>query len=480
MPHNLTVQTTAVRARLVCSPTDYLSNSSLYLQEVDFNNATMWNATNKPPNLSVGYQLRPGFLTGGFPTCCSNITNGIPGQAAIGYWSDSTPNSESIYRSMTAKWAVGYPLDGLFSDLSPYGPAKWIWSDRPRLVAFHCEPVVEQATASVTVDASTGVVRSYIISEGPKNATGAWSDNYLSRNVSSTYTGPYNKYIPSQQVPTLINTTTRYTNPLASSSITLIIGPSYGHLFWDALLTAANVQNQLTYISTEAASLKSTTTPQNPDDHVFNFRIPGLNVDFMSYSMLALANNDKEALLDPKTFVETANTVFGIFFKHYVSNNVTMAEGGPAYQRIGAALPADLGPPVRTGAGYNQSLSDTPATTIKAKLQTPVDRLVMSPTAVFLCLAILALLCLITVVIYAVYHQRFRALPRDVDTLASVLGFVYGSERLLHWVHERQHRGSVGEVNTLSEDEKTLKARLGPFATNSKERWGVELTNTLE
>lgn len=51
----------------------------------------------------------------------------------------------------------------------------------------------------------------------------------------------------------------------------------------------------------------------------FNFQVRGLNLDFMSFAMLALANNSKEALLDPQTFMNLANTTFGTFFKHYAS-----------------------------------------------------------------------------------------------------------------------------------------------------------------
>jgi hypothetical protein len=39
----------------------------------------------------------------------------------------------------------------------------------------------------------------------------------------------------------------------------------------------------------------------------------------------------------------------------------------------------------------------------------------------------------------------FKVLPRDVDSLASVLGFVYGSPKLLQWVAETKDDPNWGE-----------------------------------
>jgi hypothetical protein len=36
----------------------------------------------------------------------------------------------------------------------------------------------------------------------------------------------------------------------------------------------------------------------------FDFQVSGLNLDFMSSAMLALANKSKEALLDPETYMQ--------------------------------------------------------------------------------------------------------------------------------------------------------------------------------
>lgn len=152
----------------------------------------------------------------------------------------------------------------------------------------------------------------------------------------------------------------------------------------------------------------------------------------MSYAMLALANNSKDALLDTNTLIEFANTTFGAFFKHFVSENVTTAFGGQAYQPIGSQLPANLRPANDT----NNTTQDALPYNVTVTLHVPVAQLVMAPAAVFLCLDLLVFLLLTTIVIYTSHRQNFKALPRDVDTLASALAFVYASDRLLEWVRE--------------------------------------------
>lgn len=62
----------------------------------------------------------------------------------------------------------------------------------------------------------------------------------------------------------------------------------------------------------------------------------------------------------------------------------------------------------------------------------------MAPIFVALCLIVLGFLFATTVTIYVFHRQQFKALPRDVDSLASVIGFVYDSPRLLQWVRDNQ------------------------------------------
>lgn len=248
---------------------------------------------------------------------------------------------------------------------------------------------------------------------------------------------------------------------------------SYGYVFLDALLNAANVRKV-------GYEFQNSIGIQNEEDHAFNFRIRGLNVDFMSYSMLSLVNNDKSALLNAKTLMEKANIAFGVFFKHYASGNVTKTDGSFAFQPIGAALPSTLGAPTSLNTGgknYNNSQAVDLDRTTPILVHVPVDTLVMSPLAVFICLAVLTFLAITTVIIFAFHSSRFKELPRDVDTLASVLGFVYGSERLLEWAREKKESGNWSDNGIGGQ----LMARMGPFENaDGIKRWGVEIVEEGE
>ena len=174
-------------------------------------------------------------------------------------------------------------------------------------------------------------------------------------------------------------------------------------------------------------------------DRTFNFRLKGLNVDYVSYAMFSLAQRNPTALLDPSTLQNFSNIVFSTFFQNYASTNVTVNEGGRVFQHIGASLPAGLPPIVNISGGGLSSYQDTNVPsyinkTIEAVIHTKVEQLIMSPAAVILCLTILVFLACTTILVYLPYAAYFKALPRDVDTLASVLAFVYDSPRLREWI----------------------------------------------
>ena len=153
-------------------------------------NITRWNSTNTPPGLDTGYEIlgivaRPENFSpnltivplGGsfrYVICCANETNGTPGEAAIGYWSDNSTfdplipstNSTSVRRrknSMVTKWIVGEPLDALYyARYTPYEDVDrpyWIWPEPPKILALNCDPIIEQADVSVLVDLETGMCK---------------------------------------------------------------------------------------------------------------------------------------------------------------------------------------------------------------------------------------------------------------------------------------------------------------------------------
>lgn len=185
----------------------------------------------------------------------------------------------------------------------------------------------------------------------------------------------------------------------------------------------------------------------------------------MSYSMLQLVNNNQQALLDPQTLMDTANYTFGIFFKHFACFNVSEQLGGYVYDK--PILDHRAGDWI---GAYGGSLNAT--------LSTPVDELRMSPTAAVLSISILVFLILVTTIMYTTNRREYKAIPRHVNTLASALGWVYASDRLLAWAavappiepHLLSRRPSFTKVH---------RARMGPFRdADGNEHWGIEIVDT--
>lgn len=206
--------------------------------------------------------------------------------------------------------------------------------------------------------------------------------------------------------------------------------------------------------------------------------------------MLAMANNSKEALLDPTTLMDFANKTFGVFFKHFVSEEVNSTAGGRAYQPIGERLPLDLGPvtygskiTANQGAlALQDTITPTPKDT-QASLIIPVEQLIMSPIAFFLSISLLSFLVLTTIIMYSVNRAQYKTLPRDVDTLASMIAFIYGSEKLLAWSRDSQQSAAWYRSWTSKSqppEHKEMKAQMGSFYDmDGKERWGIELVGTM-
>ena len=103
---SLTVDTPGMRARLACTQLD-LSNTSAWIQTLDFTKPSGWNRSTVPPDIETGYALSA-TEDGFFPlnigryhdiweyntttffathrrlTCCADGTEGQPERAAIG------------------------------------------------------------------------------------------------------------------------------------------------------------------------------------------------------------------------------------------------------------------------------------------------------------------------------------------------------------------------------------------------------------
>lgn len=190
---NVTVETPALRGRLQCTPVDLQFNTSTWLKAVNFTNDRLWNSTISPPGLGIGYELQLWATPKGSLACCGNETDGIPGQAAVGYWDEYYPNDQSRRTSVIPRinvgWIVGQPLGRLLSDIQ--GNAHWFWMDIPKTVMLDCAPIVESANARVTVNLANGTVEQYTILDEPTNFTGAWTDDYIEHARSVDSTVPY-------------------------------------------------------------------------------------------------------------------------------------------------------------------------------------------------------------------------------------------------------------------------------------------------
>lgn len=216
------------------------------------------------------------------------------------------------------------------------------------------------------------------------------------------------------------------------------------------------------------------------DDRTFSFldRSQGLNLDFMTYSMYAMANKDPSALLDASTMQNHAEKTFSTFFQHFVSSNLSATTPSWAYQEINASLPygsnstskyiPDEGyqslplplPPPPPSRGTNR--------TALVEVSTQVELLRMNAVAVWLSVAILAWLIFTTVAIAVLQRKYLRNLDRNIECLGDVLVLVAHSDRLLQLVRERGPDGL--------EKERDVKTKLGWFEDSSGERrWGIEV-----
>ncbi|KIW31793.1 uncharacterized protein PV07_03385 [Cladophialophora immunda] len=475
---NITLDTPSMRARIECTELD-LSNTSAWITTLNFTDSVNWDTSTLIPGLSVGYSLSAsqdayfpidlgpyhevwsGNLTTFFAddytlVCCANMTNGEPGQAAIGYWSVNTDRKGYTAGNFTVKWIVGKPYGQLAMPqlTSSYSQqfGFFVWKKIPKMTALNCMPIFETASAVVTVDVASATVQQYHLTTRPLNDSTAWSDPWLVHgNQTLIELGSDESHVP-----------------------TVNVTVSYGWLFLESLLSAADTAGLA-----DSNSFEGVVSYQNPFDKTFNFRQTGLNTDFMSYASLALQNNDIEALLDPDVLYSTSNKVFATFFQHFVSNNISMEQGSYGFQAVGATLPWDLPlifneDSTSTTVYQDQNATSHFSNSVNATIHVDIQQLHMPPVAVCQSLSILAILLAITCWIYTRHRQYFKALPRDVDSIASVLGFVYASPKLLKWVDEHKHLEDWGLGKG---DEPEVMARMGWFDGN---HWGIELLDEGE
>lgn len=192
----------------------------------------------------------------------------------------------------------------------------------------------------------------------------------------------------------------------------------------------------------------------------------------MSYTSLALVNNNSSALLDSQTLANISSSVFSIFFNHFVQSPVSTndglyIDGSWGLQPLHESLSSTSIIPSRN----SPSAEDTAQATISTK----VIKLSFNPAAVIISLSILGVL-IVTTTFIAAYHRRYlKVLPRDVDTIGSILGFVYSSERLLR---SAEISGSILPLKKGAKNREMVK--MGWFNGGGKRRWGIEIIDDKE
>ncbi|KAL2061784.1 hypothetical protein VTL71DRAFT_7162 [Oculimacula yallundae] len=420
-----TVRTPAIRGRLECSTIAKDLEDRFWLTEVNLTKKGYFNETLRPRPWKIGYQLGCSFsdpeinfspnmtanftdvggygncssdggttkiLTAGIPTCCAQESEHQPDQASIGQWSpvDITLYPEgSKYASQTdnftVKWIYG-PAPVEYTMSSNIYPLL-IWPEPPRLAMLNCAPFVESAEATVTVDLESGSIQKYSILNEPIRHVEAFSDDFVARayNDSSSFN----------------------------------VSASFGTIFVAALLGAA----QLKYITGCSQDVLGACL-EDSSDRTFSYRAPGLNLDYMSYSMLKMAGDDQASMLNHKKLEELAQVTFTTYFQHYASQNVSLdGSGGRAFQRPNETIAADMGPPASQFdptkvAPSRVKVAASPS--IMATVSQPVEMLRMSSIAVWLCIIILAWLIITTVAILVLKSRYFSPLLGGVETIADV------------------------------------------------------------
>ncbi|PSN74373.1 hypothetical protein BS50DRAFT_539590 [Corynespora cassiicola Philippines] len=450
---NVSVKTTALRARLDCTAIPEATNVSYWATETNLTNSFQWNTTLNPTDWESGYKLdtllfEPGNYNTtmtthyGSPICCSNSssTDEDP-TVGLGYWSfapGSKPGTLFPHAfqqwpfNFTSKWLHGegradYRLayDPQFHPVRQNRSSHLIFKQPPEFQALTCKPVIESSESEVTVDKNTLQVLSYrILDDEPSPVDRAWTDPFVIHDW------------PSDSVKELYPNTTRN------------ITTSYGVLFTAALLSSADLG------ALEGAQPFShgtgDTSVEMIDDMTFNIRDSenGINADFMTYSMYSMAKKDPRALLDADTLIELTQGAFQTFFQHFVSNTVSLRDGGWAYQGIGTTM-GDPGPVINftessdaeamflfrdnnLPPSYSNEypVLDTERGTT-AQVSKRVQVLRMNDVATFISAAVLVWLALTIVVVAAVQRIYLKSLQKSVDCLGDVLVWVAGSDNLL-------------------------------------------------
>ncbi|KAI1362078.1 hypothetical protein F5Y08DRAFT_355579 [Xylaria arbuscula] len=475
----VTVETEGIRGRLECSEYDFLDNTSLWLTEWRLPEGATLN-----PQISHGYELSRNFYLGLYDPntyywdpsqepesdledldhrrttlfssdrrlqCCQNGTGDDISQASIGYWSPNLVNPQTYYPAIseswpanfTVKWIRGRAVEANLLKSRGAEEVRLIWTEQPQMTALNSSPSM----------ATNGRVLDFRLLSEPQGDEFAWTDDFLAYRTPDGYS----------YTETDVNMTT-----------------SHGILFTLGLLGAADLENFIgaTFIGDVPGS-EAFAIPEAErlEEQTFNIRQSGLNVDYMSYAMLSLANNNHSALLDAEVLRSAAQKTFSTFFQHYVNNNVSLASGGYVYQSSGERLPTDIGEPfdgnfpkkttTTTTAGSDANGNGT-AKMVNSVVSRPMEILSMSEPAAWICVFILGYLITTCILLTIASRNYNRLLLQEVNSIADVASLIAGSNRLLKAARERS-------LENLKHDD-AFEAILDWFLTEQGDlRWGIEI-----
>jgi len=187
---NVTVRTTALRARAECSiipniePQKWLwtRNETSFLKQ---HNLTGYDTIYYPrDSLSFNNNVTATRFTpqGTIPECFYNVTRSEPSEElymefTLGYWTENFGNVSM--GEFTAKWIHG--TSGFRNvGYAPENP-RMVFAVPPEIRALTCVPHFEIADAEVMVDVSNGFVQDFGIIGDPRSDGVAWSDDFRLR-----------------------------------------------------------------------------------------------------------------------------------------------------------------------------------------------------------------------------------------------------------------------------------------------------------
>lgn len=469
---SFSVEVPAISAQLHCSTLLNTVSEDSWLLEVNTTQIKLWNnrtsnsrpwregwklmnhiTTNDNITMSLGnppitrsFPLKTNVLASGItPVCCGVGVDEPPQQAVLAHWSameycDESNTYQGDTPNVTIKWIVGDAPVSVFDEGQPQLPAELIWPKPPRLYMLNCAPHFETATAKVDLDPFTLQVQNYTLLTPVSPFPYAMSDDFVLRDNNSTGVKPQN------------------------------ITTSFGFMFKEALIRAS----QLNYLG--GCDNEGNACAESLDDRTFNFREPGINMDFMSKSMLTIANGSIETLLNYDLMAAAANQTFAIFFKHFASSSVDMGgDGGWVFQRPTEKIRKDLSPPVRSDViqltQYEVKQAAKPS--IAAILTREREALRMSAIAVWLSLVVLMWLVVTTALIANMKHRYFSPLRRKFETVSDILLMLVDSEKYLDFTRQAETDLDGAKV--------AARMKLGWFASKSGEmKWGVEMVGDEE